>query len=148
MKVIPSRLKGDLPTSAPHEAVNAFNRDGISPPSLPNILLDWSCSPLPSSRWNSEALALLSLDFYEKLKGGSYRNVTFCEKDMNLAALRKLCEQKLTRTHQAHQKQATISSCPHDKQVEMTATLTAKDAKRRREDRMTARRHGVWFQVS
>ncbi|KIK74454.1 hypothetical protein PAXRUDRAFT_19855 [Paxillus rubicundulus Ve08.2h10] len=106
MKVIPSRLQGDLPTSAPHEAVHTFNRDGISPPSLPDISLDWSCSLLTSSCWNSEALALLSLNFYEKLKGSSYRNITFCEKDMNLAALRKLCEQKLARTHQAHQKQA------------------------------------------
>ncbi|KIK74227.1 hypothetical protein PAXRUDRAFT_20089 [Paxillus rubicundulus Ve08.2h10] len=79
--------------------------------------------PLPATT-NSEALALLSLNFYEKLKGSSYHNVTFCEKDMNLAALRKLCEQKSARAHQAHQKQAV-------------------DAKRRREDRMTPCRHGT-----
>ncbi|KIK99309.1 hypothetical protein PAXRUDRAFT_132397, partial [Paxillus rubicundulus Ve08.2h10] len=136
-------LKGDLPTSAPHEAVHAFNHDGISPPSLPDISLDWSCSPLTSSCWNSEALTLLSLNFYEKLKGSSYRNVTFCEKDMNLAALCKLCEQKLAQTHQAHRKQAMVSSCPHDRQVEMTVTLIVKDAKHRKEYKMTAHRHGT-----
>ncbi|KIK73067.1 hypothetical protein PAXRUDRAFT_21266 [Paxillus rubicundulus Ve08.2h10] len=70
---------------------------------------------------------------------------------MNLAALRKLCEQKLAQTHQAHRKQAMVSSCPHDRQVEMTAMLTAKDAKRQREDRMTAYRHGTlarWIKIA
>ncbi|KIK91746.1 hypothetical protein PAXRUDRAFT_148814 [Paxillus rubicundulus Ve08.2h10] len=110
MKVTPSQLKGDLPTSAPHEAVHAFNHNSISPPSLPNILLDWSCSLLTSSHWNSKSLALLSLSLYEKLKGGSYCDVTFCEQDMNLGALHKFCVTKYSELQNQNTNSRTLET--------------------------------------
>ena len=94
-KIIPSGLKDNLPASALIDAVRAFNQDGISPPLLENLALDWHCSPLTSSCWNSEAISLLSLDFYNNLKGGAYRDVIFDTQTMSLQAICKLCEQKL-----------------------------------------------------
>ncbi|KAF9236805.1 hypothetical protein BU15DRAFT_63733 [Melanogaster broomeanus] len=95
-KIIPSGSKGELPASALADTVLAFNQDGASPPSLENIALDWSCCPLTSSRWNSEAIAILTLDFYNHLKAGAYQGVIFDEHSMNLPGIRKICEQKLT----------------------------------------------------
>ncbi|KAF9232692.1 hypothetical protein BU15DRAFT_80961 [Melanogaster broomeanus] len=120
MNIIPSGPKGALPGSASWDAVRSFNNNGISPPSLPNISLDWSCSPLTSSRWNTEAIALLSLNFYEKLKEG-YKDVTFDEKTMSLPKLRKLCEQKLVRTYRAHCKHTKLNSCTIDERAEVIA---------------------------
>jgi hypothetical protein len=58
---------------------------------------------------------------------------------MSLPKLRKLCEQKVVRTHRAHRKHARLNSCTIDEQVE----FTAKEDRRRKDDRMSARRHGV-----
>ncbi|KAI9571093.1 hypothetical protein HD554DRAFT_2036989 [Boletus coccyginus] len=66
-QIIPSGPKAELPASALVDAVRTFNQDGISPLLLENVVLDWHCSPLTSSRWNSEAISILSLDFYNNL---------------------------------------------------------------------------------
>ena len=113
-KIIPSGPKDKLPASAPIDAVRAFNQDGISPPHLENIALDWHCSPLTSSRWNLKAISILLLDFYKNLKGAVYQDVVFDEKTMSLQAIHKLCEQKLVRTHQAHRTQAKIDIAAAD----------------------------------
>ncbi|KAI9571092.1 hypothetical protein HD554DRAFT_2169469 [Boletus coccyginus] len=106
--LIPSGPKAELPASALVDAVRTFNQDGISPPLLENVM------------WNSEAISILSLDFYNNLKGGTYRDVIFDEQTMNLQAICKLCEQKL-----------------------VMAQIAAKKENRRKGDRMIAHRHGT-----
>lgn len=141
--VIPSGRAGGLPAAALTEAVDAFNADGTSPPSLEHIALDWSCSPLTSSRWNSEAITILSVDFYNLLKAATYPDVIFDEHTMNLPTLRKLCEQKISRTHRAHRTQARVNQCVGEDQAQAMALLAAREERRRKGDRMTTRRHGV-----
>ncbi|KAI9569309.1 hypothetical protein HD554DRAFT_2038254 [Boletus coccyginus] len=67
-EIIPSDLKGKLPASVPVDTICIFNQNGILPPLLKNVMLDWHYSPLISSRWNSEAISILSLNFYNNLK--------------------------------------------------------------------------------
>ncbi|KAI9462601.1 hypothetical protein HD554DRAFT_2041178 [Boletus coccyginus] len=94
--IIPAELKAELPVSALVNAIQVFNQNGEGPPVLENIALDWASHPLSASRWNREAIAILSLDFHMKLKSGAYKEVVYQEESMNLPALRRLCGQKLT----------------------------------------------------
>ena len=144
-KIIPSKPKDKLPASAPIDTVRAFNQDGISPPHLENITLDWHCSPLTSSHWNSEAISILLLNFYKNLKGAVYQDIVFDEKTMSLQAIRKLCEQKLVRMHQAHRTQAKIDIAAANKQTQVMVQIAAKEEKHQKGDRMIARHHGVCY---
>ena len=107
--VIPSGPKGKLPASALVSTVCTFIQDGASPPLLENIALDWDSSPFSLSHWNVEAISILSLDFYNNLKGSAYQDIMFDEPTMNLQTVHKICKQKLVWTHQAYQKQTRIN---------------------------------------
>ncbi|KAI9573727.1 hypothetical protein HD554DRAFT_2035461 [Boletus coccyginus] len=141
-KVIPSRPKGNLPPSAPIDVVHTFNQDGVSPPLLENIALDWHCSSLMSSHWNSEAISILSLDFYNNLKGSASRDVIFDEKTMSLQVIRKMCKQKLAQTYQAHRQVDKINMATGNKQTQVIAHIRTKKKKCQKGDRMIARSHG------
>ena len=64
---------------------------------------------------------------------------------MSLQAIRKVCKQKLVRTHQAHRTQAKIDIAAADKRTQVMAQIAAKEEKRRKGDRMIARCHGVCY---
>jgi hypothetical protein len=62
---------------------------------------------------------------------------------MNLAALQRLCGQKLVRTHQAHHKQALINMATPDEQEQVKSSLRALEERRLKGDRKISRRFGV-----
>ena len=129
------------------QALHSFipNQDGISPPLLEGLSLDWHCSLLTSSHWNSKAISLLSLNFYNNLKGGVYWDVIFDTQTMSLQAIRKLCEQKLVRMYQAHRMQARINIAAADEWTQVMAQIAVKEEKHWKGDRMIARHHGVCY---
>ncbi|KAI9567123.1 hypothetical protein HD554DRAFT_2270715 [Boletus coccyginus] len=141
--IIPAELKAELPVSAPVNAIQVFNQNGEGPPVLENIALDWASHPLSVSCWNREAIAILSLDFHMKLKSGAYKEVVYQEESMNLPALRRLCGQKLVRTHQAHRKRALINAATPDEQEQVKSSLRALEEKRLKGERKISRRFGT-----
>ncbi|KAI9459519.1 hypothetical protein HD554DRAFT_2041861 [Boletus coccyginus] len=141
--IIPAELKAELPVSAPVNAIQVFNQNGEGPPVLENIALDWASHLLSASRWNHEAIAILSLDFHMKLKSGAYKEVIYQEESMNLPALRRLCGQKLVRTHQAHRKRALINAATPDEQEQVKSSLRALEEKRLKGERKISRRFGT-----
>ncbi|KAF8550594.1 hypothetical protein OG21DRAFT_1525019 [Imleria badia] len=142
--VIEQSPKAALPPLASINAVQAFNRDGASPPTLDNIAMDWCYSPLKSSRWNSEVIMLLSVDFHRNLKDETYPDVAFDEDTMNLPAIRKLYEQKLICMQQAYRNQMKINAAAAaDERVQVIEGFAMKEEKQRKAERMTSRRHGT-----
>ena len=126
--VILSGPKGKLPASALVRTVCTFIQDGASPPLLENIALDWDSSPFSLSHWNVEAISILSLDFYNNLKGGAYQDIIFNKQTMNLQTI---C------------KSVNISKCP-----QVMAHIAAKEEKHWKGDRMIACCHGVCYSVN
>lgn len=110
---------------------------------LENIALDWASHPLSVSRWNREAIAILSLDFHTKLKSGAFKEVVYQEESMNLPALRRLCRQKLVHTHQAHHKQALINTATPDEQEQVKSSLRALEERHLKGERKVSCCFGV-----
>jgi len=137
---------GQTPMQAPCNQVEAFDQDGSSPPMIKNIAIDWS-SPLKSSPWNQEAIRLLAVDFHMRIKTGTYPTVVYDAKSMSIDALRHLCMQKLSWTHEACQQQVEIDSQPTiEKQQEAILKLSVIRATQLKNNRSIAQRLGICFQ--
>ncbi|KAF8834053.1 hypothetical protein BDN67DRAFT_1016910 [Paxillus ammoniavirescens] len=128
------KRRGDstLPKSAPPDSVCEFNATNDHPPTLSDLMIDWSSS-LIAPGWNTEVVQLLTVDFQQKLKNGTYPLVVFDEGKMNLLALRKLCIAKLRQTRREKQDGAKLA----------TTDITAQKERRHKLDRMTTRKHGT-----
>ncbi|KAI9455309.1 hypothetical protein HD554DRAFT_2178513 [Boletus coccyginus] len=141
--VIPQDTAGPLPPLAPNDAVQSFDRDSVPPPTLENIAFDWRCSPFKSSRWNREAITILSIDFHNNLRNSVYPDVMYDENTMHLPAILKHCEQKLLRTQQAYRRKIKIDATTAAERDSVVNNLVLKEDRRRKAERMTSRRHGT-----
>ncbi|KAF8837251.1 hypothetical protein BDN67DRAFT_983381 [Paxillus ammoniavirescens] len=105
------KRRGDstLPKSAPPYSVREFNATNDHPPTLSDLMIDWSSS-LMAPGWNTEVVQLLTVDFQQKLKNSTYPLVVFDEGKMNLLALRKLCIAKLRRMCREKQDGAKLAT--------------------------------------
>jgi hypothetical protein len=96
---------------APPDQVKAFNQDGSSPPTVEKAAINWTSS-LKTSPWNQEMVRLLAADFHVRIKMGRYPTVIYDADCMNIKALRHICMQKLSRTHDACRQQVGVDSQP------------------------------------
>ncbi|KAG6377650.1 hypothetical protein JVT61DRAFT_14409 [Boletus reticuloceps] len=142
-KIVPTGPKAKLPISAPTNAIHAFNQNGKSPPVLENLTLDWASNPLSTSRWNREAISILSPDFHTQLKNKAYKDVVYDEETMNLPAICRLCEKKLVRTHQAHCKEAKINNATADERQQVISNLHAQEEKHLKDERKVSHQFGT-----
>ncbi|KAF8833118.1 hypothetical protein BDN67DRAFT_1017930 [Paxillus ammoniavirescens] len=128
------KRRGDstLPKSAPPYSVREFNATNDHPPTLSDLMIDWSSS-LMAPGWNTEVVQLLTVDFQQKLKNSTYPLVVFDEGKMNLLALRKLCIAKLRRMCREKQDGAKLA----------TTDITSQKERCHKLDRMTTCKHGT-----
>ncbi|KIJ11056.1 hypothetical protein PAXINDRAFT_16017 [Paxillus involutus ATCC 200175] len=126
------RKDSTLPKSAPPDSVREFNVTNDHPPTLSDLMIDWSSSLLAPG-WNTEVVQLLTVDFQQRLKNGTYPFVVFDKGKMNLLELRKLCIEKLCRTHREKQDGVKL----------VTTDITARKERHHKLDRMTTRKHGT-----
>ncbi|KAG6381508.1 hypothetical protein JVT61DRAFT_92 [Boletus reticuloceps] len=133
--------KGPIPVALPTQ-VQAFNRDRSSPPVIENVAMDWT-SPLKTSPWNQETVRLLAMDFQAKIKMGTYTTVVYNDKSMSIDALCRICEQKLSRTHQAFRQQAMIGCHPTGEQPAAISKQRAIQVAQQKNDRSMARKRNI-----
>ncbi|KIK76586.1 hypothetical protein PAXRUDRAFT_18090 [Paxillus rubicundulus Ve08.2h10] len=121
-----------LPKSTPPDSVREFNATNNHPPTLSDLMINWSSSLLAPG-WNTEVIQLLTVDFQQRLKNGTYPFVIFDEGKMNLLELCKLCIEKLHHTHREKQDRAKLD----------TTDITARKERHHKLNRMTTRKHGT-----
>ena len=134
--------KQQIPAQAPSVQVAAFIQDGSSPPIIDNVAIDWQSS-LKLSPWNQEIIRLLAVDFQTKIKAGTYPTIIYDNKTMHVNALSSICLQKLSQTLQACQQKAVIEACPNEQREDAILKQNAIRALQLKNDRSTARKHGV-----
>ncbi|KIK82126.1 hypothetical protein PAXRUDRAFT_14891 [Paxillus rubicundulus Ve08.2h10] len=124
-----------LPKSAPPDSVREFNATNNHPLTLSDLMIDWSSSLLAPG-WNTKVVQLLTVDFQQRLKNGTYPFVVFDEGKMNLLELHKLCIEKLCCMPCEKQDGAKLD----------TTDITAHKERCHKLNRMTTRKHGTLVQ--
>ena len=87
---------------------------------------------------------ILSIDFHNNLRNGVYPDVMYDKNTMHLPAILKHCEQKLLCTQQAYCRKMKIDMATAVKWDSVVTNLVLKEDRRRKAERMTSHRHGVW----
>ncbi|KAF9222176.1 hypothetical protein BS17DRAFT_768135 [Gyrodon lividus] len=126
--------RGDsmLPKSAPPDSVRKFNATNNHLPTLSDLMINWSSSLIAPGR-NTEVIQLLTIDFQQKLKNGTYPLVMFNEGKMNLLMPHKLCIEKLCWTCREKQNRVKLA----------TTDIAAWKERRHKLNRMTTCKHGT-----
>lgn len=139
--------KQQIPAQASSAQVAAFIRDRGFPPAIDNVAIDWKSS-LKSSPWNQETIRLLVIDFQTKIKAGTYPTIVYDDKTMHANALSSICTQKLSRTLQACRQKAAIEASSNEQREDAISKQNAARAAQLKNDRSTARKHGVRCKLS
>ncbi|KAH7903855.1 hypothetical protein BJ138DRAFT_1119983 [Hygrophoropsis aurantiaca] len=114
------------PSTASPEAVHFFELNNTEGPELSAIQLDWSSAL--KSRWNTEAISLLCLDFERQLKEGNFPAVSYDPKTMGIKQLRKYLLTSFKRPQKAYKDHATLEAMAKEHSMTVVATA-AKEVK-------------------
>ncbi|KAH7917484.1 hypothetical protein BV22DRAFT_1135370 [Leucogyrophana mollusca] len=98
-KVIGGPKESFPPSAASPSAVRLFEQNNTGGPDLAAMQLDWG--DFLTSRWNTEAISLLCLDFERQIKDGGFPAVRYDPKTTSIKQLREYLVRALKRPRQA-----------------------------------------------